>query len=63
MRTISLGLALIALTTLMIELALIRVFDVILFPNMAYMVVTSALLVWAWLGYLLPSGRDLRSDM
>jgi hypothetical protein len=43
MRRISTGLFLIALTTLMMELALTRVFDVILVPNMAYMVITCAM--------------------
>jgi spermidine synthase len=42
-RGISVGLALISLSTLMMELVLTRVFDVILTPNMAYMVITSAL--------------------
>lgn len=40
MRKISLGLLLIALTTLMVELSLVRVFDVIWYSNMAYMVIT-----------------------
>ena len=40
MRRISLGLLLIAMTTLMVELALVRVFDVIWNANMAYMIIT-----------------------
>ena len=43
MISINLGLMLIALTTLMLELTLIRVFDVLWSPNMAYMVVTLAM--------------------
>jgi spermidine synthase len=43
MIRISGGLLLVALTTLMTELTLIRVFDVIWYPNMAYMVITLAM--------------------
>ena len=45
-----LALSLIALTTLMIELLLTRVFDVILTPNMSYMVVTMALFAFGIAG-------------
>lgn len=37
------GLAFVTLATLLLQLALVRVFDVILDPNMAYMVITSAM--------------------
>lgn len=40
MKKISFGLFLIALTTLMVELALVRVFDVIWYANKAYMIIT-----------------------
>lgn len=43
MRRIFLGLFLMALTTLMLELTLVRVFDVIWYSNMAYMVITLAM--------------------
>lgn len=43
MFRISLGLLCIALTTLMLELNLVRVFDVIWYSNMAYMVITLAM--------------------
>jgi spermidine synthase len=41
---IKLGLLLVAMTTLLIELLLIRIFDVILTPNLGYMVISTALL-------------------
>lgn len=43
MNKISLGLFSIALTTLMLELTLVRIFDVIWYSNMAYMVITLAM--------------------
>lgn len=43
MYRINIGLLCIALTTLMLELTLVRVFDVIWFSNMAYMVITLAM--------------------
>ena len=42
MRRLALGISLTALVTLVLELALTRVFDVILTPNLAYMVITCA---------------------
>lgn len=39
----SVGLLCVALATLMLELTLVRVFDVIWYPNMAYMVITLAM--------------------
>lgn len=43
MQRISLGLFFMALTTLMLELTLVRVFDVIWYSNMAYMIITLAM--------------------
>jgi spermidine synthase len=43
MRRLSIALSLIALATLIVELSLIRTFDVLFYPNIAYMIVTSAL--------------------
>ena len=43
MRRISFGLFIVALTTLMVELVLIKVFDVIWTTNMSYLVVTCAM--------------------
>ncbi len=43
MKRVSAGLFLVALTTLMLELTLIRVFDVIWYSNMAYMIITLAM--------------------
>ncbi len=43
MVKMSIGLMFMALTTLMLELILVRVFDVIWYPNMAYMVITLAM--------------------
>ncbi len=50
MIRIALGLFLIAMTTLVLELSLIRVFDVIWRPNMAYMVITLAMFCFALAG-------------
>ena len=49
-KKISAGLFLVALTTLMLELTLIRVFDVIWYPNMAYMVITLAMFCFGFAG-------------
>lgn len=46
----TIGLFLVALTTLMLELALIRVFDVIWYSNMAYMIVSLAMCCFAFAG-------------
>ncbi len=45
-----LAVALTAATTLMLELLLTRVFDVVLLPNMAYMVITSAVFAYGLAG-------------
>ncbi|MCI5222375.1 MAG: hypothetical protein D3924_06825 [Candidatus Electrothrix sp. AR4] len=54
-----------ALTTLMLELTLVRVFDVIWYPNMAYMVITLAMFCFGLSGVYsslrpLPHGMDPR---
>ncbi len=50
MRPLALGISLTALVTLVLELALTRVFDVILMPNMAYMVITCAVFAFGLAG-------------
>ena len=50
MRKIALGISLVALNTLMVELVLTRVFDVILYPNIGYMIITGALLAFGLAG-------------
>jgi len=60
MIRIALGLFLIALTTLVLELSLIRVFDVIWRPNMAYMVITLAMFCFALAGVFF-SMRPIRN--
>ncbi len=49
-RTLLLGVALTAATTLMLELLLTRVFDVVLLPSRAYMVITSAVFAYGLAG-------------
>lgn len=66
MRKISLGVLLIALSTLMLELMLTRVFDVVLAPNLAYFVVTSAVFAFGLAGIYatlrpVPVERDVSS--
>src|SRR5262249_29218590 len=50
MRRIHLGIFLVALDTLMVELLLTRVFDVILTQSMAYMVITCAMFAFGLAG-------------
>lgn len=50
MRRRLLGISLTALTTLMLELTLARVFDVILVPNVAYVVITCAVFAYGLAG-------------
>lgn len=50
MRRLALGISLTALVTLVLELALTRVFDVILMPNMGYMVITCAVFAFGLAG-------------
>ena len=59
MFKISVGLMCIALTTLMLELNLVRVFDVIWYSNMAYMVITLAMFCFGLSG-IYSSLRPLR---
>jgi hypothetical protein len=49
-RTLLLGVALTAATTLMLELLLTRVFDVVLLPSIAYMVITCAVFAYGLAG-------------
>lgn len=53
MQKISLGLLIIAMTTLMVELALVRVFDVIWHSNMAYMIITMVMFCFGLSGVFL----------
>ena len=50
MRRIAFGINLIALNTLMVELLLTRVFDVILYPNIGHMIITGALFAFGLAG-------------
>ena len=66
MFKISIGLMCIALTTLMLELNLVRVFDVIWYSNMAYMVITLAMFCFGLSGIYsslrpLKKGTDVNS--
>lgn len=65
MRRLSLGVLLIALSTLVLELMLTRVFDVTLTPNLSYFVVSLAIFSFGVAGLLatlwpLPPERDIR---
>lgn len=64
MFRINLGLFFVALTTLMLELTLVRVFDVIWYSNMAYMVITLAMFCFGMSGIYSslrprPQGQDV----
>jgi len=50
MRRLSLGISLMAVATLMVELSLIRVFDVLFFPNIAFMIITLAVSAFGMAG-------------
>ena len=50
MRRIALGISLVALDTLLVELLLTRVFDVILYPNIGYLIITNALFAFGLAG-------------
>lgn len=50
MQRLAFGIGLIAFNTLMVELLLTRVFDVILYPNIGYMIITSALFAFGLAG-------------
>jgi spermidine synthase len=65
MRRLSLGVLLVALSTLVLELMLTRVFDVTLTPNLAYFVISLAILSFGVAGLLatlwpLDPRRDIR---
>jgi spermidine synthase len=68
MNKISLGLFSIALTTLMLELTLVRIFDVIWYSNMAYMVITLAMFCFGLSGIYcslrpFPKNADIHSHL
>ena len=50
MSRIFIGVFLIALTTLMLELVLMRALDVVIWPNLAYMVITGAMFAFGMAG-------------
>ena len=50
MRRIAFGIGLTAFNTLMVQILLTRVFDVILYPNIGYMIITGALLAFGMSG-------------
>ena len=50
MHRLAFGIGLTAFNTLMVELLLTRVFDVILYPNIGYMIITSALFAFGLAG-------------
>ena len=50
MNRIAFGIGLTAFNTLMIEILLTRVFDVILYPNIGYMIITGALFAFGVAG-------------
>lgn len=58
-RALALGLFLVTLVTLMMEIILTRVFDVILTPNMAYMVITLAMFCFGLSGVYVALRRTL----
>ena len=63
MRRIPLAICLVAGSTLAVELLLTRIFDVILYPNLAYMVITGAVFAFGLAGIYttlrpLPAGAD-----
>jgi spermidine synthase len=65
MMRLSAGVSLVALVTLTLELALTRVFDVILTPNMGYMIITCALFAFGLAGIYAtlrppPVGQEMR---
>ncbi len=65
MVSISIGLFFTALTTLMLELDLVRIFDVIWYANMSYMVITLALFCFGLSGIYsslrpMPGGKNVR---
>jgi spermidine synthase len=68
MRRLSFGVMLIALAILILELMLTRVFDVVLVPNLAYFVVTSAVFAFGLAGIYaalrpIPVDRDIANSL
>ena len=64
MSKTSLGIFCIALASLLLELALIRVFDVLWYPNMAYMIITLAVFSFGLAGVYLsiwPTSKNANS--
>jgi spermidine synthase len=49
-RRLSFGISLMSISTLMIELSLIREFDVLFYPNLAYMIITCAIFAFGLAG-------------
>jgi spermidine synthase len=49
-RRLSIAISLMAVSTLMIELSLIRVFDILFYPNLAYMIITCAIFAFGLAG-------------
>ena len=62
MNKTSLGIFCIALASLLLELNLIRVFDVLWYPNMAYMVITLAVFSFGLAGVYLSLKPAMRTD-
>ena len=50
MRRLSIAISLMSVSTLMIELSLIRAFDVLFYPNIAYMIITCAIFAFGLAG-------------
>lgn len=68
MRAIIAGIFLVSLATLMLELLLLRVFEVILFPTTAYMVITCAMFCFGLAGVYvtlkpLPPEKNIRKTL
>lgn len=64
MRTTSLGIFCLSMASLMTEISLIRVFDVLFYPNIAYMIISSSLFGYGLAGVYAvirphPSNRDI----
>ena len=66
-RTLQLSLFLLAMASLITEISLIRVFDVLFFPNISYMIITCSLFAFGLAGVYsvikpMPQNRDLRNE-
>ena len=62
MNSNALGVFLVALASLLLELTLIRVFDVLWYPNMAYMIITLAVFSFGLAGVFLSLKPIVKSD-